>query len=620
MSTHILEYPEAVHQGAEVPAELRNQYLDLCSRITEENNGKVLQYQGERSLSMFNNITDAVNCAIQLQIDCSKISKGSIGIGVHSGHISMVGDDIAGDGIDIATSIEALAVPGSVLISDRIYQEIKGYPDFPTISYGAIPIKNIKNQVGLYALTNEGLVVPDRGQLRNAAFKHKGKRLAGRRILITAAVILIAALLYGGITWSRQNHLNDIDPSTKSIAVLPFVNLSNDPEQEYFSDGMTADLLSQLAKINDLRVVSRTSVMQYKDTNKSLRAIASELDATHILEGSVMRHNDQVRIAVNLIEAKTDNRIWSMDFDKGIDDVLQVQREVSLEVVKLMKANLTQAEKLRVEKPITTNQQAYDYYQRGQNLIRRTEGTINQLDEAIRLFEQAIVLDPKFSLAFVGLAETYLSYATWGRIPPNQAIPQARSAAMKALQLDDEIGELYQILGAISLYEYDFRTAEEYLAMAAKLTPSYVETYSWLGQMQLLQGNLQEALSYFRKAQELDPLSTMYTGYIVWAYYLHGQFENAIVAANEVLQDRPTDSYVLWNLANVYMGMKDYDQAIEVFNRRNLGTYTNWALGYTYGLAGSKAKAQDVLDHHLQKVVTELCSCSDDKCYFYGFG
>ena len=461
---------------------------------------------------------------------------------------------LRGTVFDTAIGIGELAIPGSVLVSDSIYKEVKGNSKYPITSFGTITIANLKKPIGLHALANEGLVVPDRSQLNTGSFNSISKALVLKRLAMVAAVVLVAMILYGAIRWSGQNPTVETVAQAKSIAVLPFVNLSNDPQQEYFSDGMTADLLSQLAKINDLRVVSRTSVMQYKDTNKSLKDIASELDATHILEGSVMKHNDQVRIAVNLIEARTDNRIWSMDFDKGIDDVLQVQREVSLEVVKLMKANLTQEERSRVEKPITTNQEAYDFYQRGQNLIRRTEGTINQLNEAVKLFQKATELDPNFSLAYVGLAEAHLSYATWGRVPPNQAIPKARDAAMKALHLDDEIGECYQILGAISLYEHDFDTSKKYLDLASELSPSYVETYSWIGKMQLMQGNLNKAVDYFRQAQELDPLSTTYTGFIVWAYYLHGEYEKAVMAANQVLRDRPTDSYVLWNLAKCVYG------------------------------------------------------------------
>ena len=525
-----------MQQDEQSAIDMRQRHRSIFNSITEKNHGKVLQYYGDGTLSMFNSIVDAVTCGLQLQLAFRKSPAIPVRIGIHSGDITLIGDEIAGDGVNIASRIEALAVPGSVFISKRAYDEIKNHGEFRVTSFGSIPLKNVQRRVGIYALSNQGLVVPDRGLIRNKAFKKMGMGVVGKRALLAAAVLFVITILYGVLLWQRQQQRVPNIEATKSIAVLPFVNLSNDPDQEYFSDGMTADLLSQLAKINDLRVVSRTSVMQYKNTDKPIKKIANELDATHILEGSVRKHNNQVRIAVNLIEAASDNRIWSVDFDRDLKDVLKVQREVSLEVVRLMQANLTEAERNRVEKIATTNQQAYDLYQKGQNLIRRTSGTVNQLDQAVQLFENAIELDPYFALAFVGLSDTYLSYATWGRMAPRDAIPMATKAALRAQQLDDELGECYQTLGAIALYEQDFQKASRYLTKAIELSPGFAETWAWLAKMYLLQGDLNEAVKFFRKAKVIDPLSTIYTSYTTWAYYLHGQFDRAMEVAEEVLQ------------------------------------------------------------------------------------
>ena len=583
--------------------QMRNRHRDTFNSITEQHQGKILQYYGDGTLSVFNSIVDAVSCALALQLAFRKAPEIPVRIGIHSGDITLLDDEIAGDCVNIAARIEALAAPGSVLISRRVYEEIKNHTSFEVVSYGEIPFKNVEYPVSILALANEGLVVPDRNKIRRKALRKVGRRVVAKRMMLAAIVLFIATFLYGFLLWYKQNHESLVGVSgPKSIAVLPFVNLSNDPSQEYFSDGMTADLLSQLAKINDLRVVSRTSVMQYKNTDKSLKKIANELNATHILEGSVLRHQDQVRIAVNLIEANTDSPMWSVDFDRDVKDLLQVQREVSLEVVQLLKADITEAERRRVEKLATSNEQAYDSYQKGQNLIRRTSGTVAQLDEAIRLFEQAIGQDPNFSLAYVGLAEAYLSYASWGRASPKDAIPKASEAAHRAQQLDDELGEGYQTLGAIYVHRHEYEMAGQYLQRALDLSPNYVETYSWFAKMNLLHGNVPEAVALFRKAQELDPLSSVFTGYIVWAYYIDGQYDKAIEVSKEVLKDKPTDSFVLWAQANAYIGKGDYSKAIEIFQRRTIGTDTNWALGYAYGRAGMEDEARQVLDFHLNKV------------------
>ena len=603
MVTDIEGYSDILQKDNTQAASISNQYRNTFNILTEKFHGKVLRHYGGGTLSIFNSAVDAVSCGIQLQLAFRKTVEIPVRIGIHSGDVTLREDEIAGDGVKIASSLGEFAEPGSVLISKQVYEEVKNHTEFKTTSLGILPIKQLKKRIGVIALTNYGLLVPERGTFRKRVYQKDSRGIIGKRVLWTAAILILAILIYG--IYDNEPMPTVGSSNQKSIAVLPFVNLSNDPSQEYFSDGMTADLLSQLAKINDLRVVSRTSIMQYKNTDKSLRIIADELDATHILEGSIRKQNDQVRIAVNLIEASSDNRIWSVDFDRDIQDVLQVQREVSLEVVRLMKADLTTEEKMRVEKTVTANQEAYDFYQKGQNLIRRTEGTTSQLDEALRLFQHAINLDPGFSLAYVGLADTYLSYATWGRTPPSKAIPAARAAALRAQELDNELGECYEILGAIFLHEQQYQKANQYLQRAIDISPGHVKTYSWLAQLYLLQGDLPEAINYFRKAERLDPLSTSYTSYIIWAYYIHKQYDKAIEVAEESLQRYPTDSYTLWNLGNAYRGKKEYDKAIEIFRKRVIGTETNWALAYTYGISGQSEQAHKILDYHLEKAARE---------------
>ena len=601
MFTDIEGYTATMQTNEELAMQIRNKHRQVFNTITNKYHGRILQYYGDGTLSIFNSIVDAVNCAVDLQKSFRKEPSIPVRIGIHCGDVTLVEDEIAGDAVNIASRIETLAVPGSVLISNRVYEEIKNHREFKVKSFGNFPLKNVKRQVKIFAISNEGLVVPKKGQIRERALQKTGLGVNSKRLLAAAVVLFLVTLLYGAFLWYYQKSAA-ADKGPKSIAVLPFVNLSNDQTQDYFSDGMTADLLSQLSKINDLRVVSRTSVMQYKNTNKSIQEIAKELDATHILEGSVRKFNDQVRIAVNLIEAKTDNRIWSVDFDREIEDVLEVQRDVSLEVVKLLRANLTDAERNRVEKIPTNNQKAYDLFQRGQSVLRHTVGTKNQMDEAIRLFQQAIALDPNFSLAYVGVAETYLGYATWGRISPREAIPKAKQAVERARAIDDELGECYQILGAIYLYEQEYETAKLFLERAIELNPSYVESYSWMARMELLTGNLDETIRLLRTAQQLDPVSTQYAGFITYAYYVNGYYDEGMNAAEEVLKIDPNDNWLLWNLGNIYIGKEEYQQAIQVFGNRSLASNTNWALGYAFGKAGLYDEAQRVLDYQLSKL------------------
>ncbi len=379
--------------------------------------------------------------------------------------------------------------------------------------------------------------------------------------------------------------------------------MSNDPDQDYFSDGMTEDILTQLSKIGDLRVISRTSIMRYKHTTKSIPEIAAELGVAHILEGSVRKYGDQVRISVQLIEAATDNHIWAEDFDRDLRDIFAVQSDVSLEVAKLLDAKLTFAERQRVEKIPTENTEAYDKYQQGKKIIRMGPGL--ERDQALELFQEAIEMDPNFSLAYVGLADAYLSGLTFGRTHPKEAAPKAMEAALKALAIDDELGECYASLGAIHFYLNDLETSEKYLNKAIDIAPSYDMSYNWLGWLNLLEGNLEQAIAFFEKANELDPLGFGYEFQIAWSYYLYRQNDKALEVVTRILAVDPEHHEALWQKANTLKAQGKYQEAIETFQKRSVGAHTNWVLGYTYGLAGNRDEAIKILNYQLKKRETE---------------
>jgi len=269
-------------------------------------------------------------------------------------------------------------------------------------------------------------------------------------------------------------------------------------------------------------------------------------------------------------------------------------------VANVLKAKLTSAEKQRFENTPTANTEAYDKYQKGQELIRRG-GTDVEFDEAVILFQEAIELDPNFSLAYVGLAEAYLFYAHWGRSSPKETIPKAMEAALKAQGIDDEIGECYGALGAIHLYLFDLETSEKYLKNAIDLSPSYVLSYEWLGRVNLLNGNIDQSIEFLKKAHELDPLAVKLKIDVAWAYYSFRQYDKAVEELEKILVTHPDNNYALWHLANTYTGQGNYQKAIDTFHKRTAGTHTNWVLGYTYGLAGNRKEALRILNYQLGK-------------------
>jgi len=577
MFTDIQGYTAMMQQDEEQAIKIRERHRDIFDSTTKKYRGKILQYYGDGTLSIFNSAIDAVKCGIEMQLAFQLDPKIPVRVGIHIGDIIFSEEEIIGDGVNVASRIESLAVAGSVFISDKVYDEIKNQKSIQTRTMGTFELKNVERPVNVFAISNEGLVVPEAREAKQmtatfwAEVKRRGLIRSGVAYLVVVLLlilllreanswltlpewsmqILVTALAVGFplamyLAWnyerspkgfvritSQQSWQNpysagqrkpltgtfiiaglvlvivimylyprflsvdrnqepidsavELPVMDKSIAVLPLVNMSNDPDQDYFSDGLTEDILTQLSKIGGLRVVSRTSIMRYKNTTKSIPEIGVELGVAHILEGSVRKYGNKVRISVQLIEAATDNHIWAEDFDRELKNIFAIQRDVSLEVAKVLKVKLTSVEKERFEKIPTSNTEAYDKYLQGKKIIRRGAGTSEDRDQALGLFQEAISMDPNFSLAYVGLADTYLSFVNFGRYSSKEALPKAMEAALKALGIDDEIGECYASLGAIYFYLNDLETSEKYLNKAIDITPSYDMSYNWLGWLNLFE-------------------------------------------------------------------------------------------------------------------------------------
>ncbi len=392
----------------------------------------------------------------------------------------------------------------------------------------------------------------------------------------------------------------------RSVAVLPFKNLSKDPEQEYFSDGMTEDIISKLSKIANLHVTSRTSVLMYKNTTKSIGQIADELGVSYVMEGTVQRANNKVRIIASLINANDDNNVWSNSFENELIDVFEVQSEVARKIAEELKITLTETEQRRIRQAPTVNTLAYEYYQQG--LFYSNQGpALEHVAKSKNFFERAIEEDSAFVGAYTGLAETYITYMDWGYAAPGDVLPQALMYAQKALELDSLSGEAYSAIGAYHIYAtHDYKKAREALEMAIALNPGYDVAYY---RFTILDWNLRDkeaAIRHIEKAIELNPLSLRSNAYRVQTFYLFRDYEVALRESERLLKIFPADNFLLWLQGNIYAELGDYPKAIGIFLSRSVPTReTNWALGYTYAKAGQKEKAIKIAEYLIEKSKTQ---------------
>ncbi len=414
-----------------------------------------------------------------------------------------------------------------------------------------------------------------------------------------AGVLVLALLLWRG----GGGLLESLKPSRiEALAVLPLENLSGDPEEDYFADGMTEALIADLAKIRALRVPSRTSVMQYKKAKKPLPQIARELNVDAIVEGSVTRSGNRVRITAQLIEAKKDRHMWAESYERDMRDILALQSEVARAIAREIKIQVTPQERARLARTRAVNPEAYQAYLKGSYYSsKRTE---EGLAKGIAHFEQAIETDPGYALAYAGLADSYSLLVRYGAVRPSEAMPKAKAAAKKALELDNTLAEAYASLAYASLhYDWDWQTAERQFQRAIELVPNYETAHQWYARYLTAMGRFDEAIAEVKRAQQLEPLSLIINSAVGYAYYFARRYDQAIAESRKALEMDPNFSRAHFNLGLAYEQKKMFPQAIAEFQKAiasSGGPLMEAALGHAYAVAGRRAEAQEVLDRLIE--------------------
>ncbi len=385
-------------------------------------------------------------------------------------------------------------------------------------------------------------------------------------------------------------------PRPRSVAVLPFLNLSGDPENEHFADGITEDVIAQLSKIRALHVISRTSVMPFKGRQQGLREIAARLQVATLLEGSVRRAGDRVRIVAQLVDAGTDENLWAETYDRQLTDIFAIQMEVALHIAAALKAELSPDERARIGREPTSDVRAYQLYLKGRHcFIRYTEEGMRQ---AIGYFEQAIERDPQYALAYASVAMAYTELGETGALNPDEAYPRAKAAATHALALDPELGEAHSTVAyGMFVYDFDWTGAEAEFKRALELSPGSADTYDLYGRLCSVLGRFDEAIALQRRAQELDPLA--HQSDLATALLRAGRYDQALEAASRAIEfDRnyarghSTLGWALFGKGRFDEGLAALERAVALSPGDTL-----WLaqLGQAYALAGRVDRAQEIL-------------------------
>lgn len=422
------------------------------------------------------------------------------------------------------------------------------------------------------------------------------------RLPIFGALFAIGLLALGlalNVGGFRERLFGSPKRMIKSIAVLPLENLPRDPKEEYFADGMTEALITDLAKIGSLKVISRTSVMQYKQTKKPIREIAQELNVDALIEGSVLRAGDQVRITAQLIDAATDEHIWAESYERETSNILALQREVASAIARQIKVKLTPQEQDRLGGSRTVQPEAYEAYLKGQ--FYRAKGTEEGYNASIDYFQRAIELDPDYPASYAGLAIAYVALGNFGFRPPMDVYPKSKEIARKALEKDPNLGETHAVLGYIKAnYDWDWPGAETEYKRAIELNPNFALAYDFYSYFLGVQNRIDEALAVRKKALELDPVSLAFNTNMGWTLRIAGRLDQAVTHLRKTLQlDSNFPRAHVW-LGQCYEVKRNYPAAIDEFQKAkifsNNSPYVLAALGHAYARAGRKEDALQILN------------------------
>jgi TolB-like protein/DNA-binding winged helix-turn-helix (wHTH) protein/Flp pilus assembly protein TadD len=417
-----------------------------------------------------------------------------------------------------------------------------------------------------------------------------------RWVIIALALVLILPILFVLLLRSRGR----VPAGIRSLAVLPLDNLSGDASQNYFADGMTDELITDLAQISALRVISRTSVMAYKGARKPLPQIARELNVDAVVEGTVLHSGDQVRITAQLIEASTDKHLWSQSYEGEFRDTLALQNRVAREIADQIRINLTPQEQAALKNVRVVNPEAYESYLKGRYFWNKR--TADGLKAALAYFNQTIEEDPKYAQAYSGLADTYALLGDWqyAVMTPKEAFPKAKAAAIKALELDSALGEAHNSLAfVLDGFDWDFDSAGKEFRRAIELNPGYATAHHWYAWHLSLLGRYDEAIAEMRKAENLDPLSLIINADLAELLVLAHSYDESIQQSRKTIEMDPNFALAHNQLAQAYLQKHMYDKAVAELQKAvqlSGGSPTSMAnLARAYVLSGNRSEAEKLL-------------------------
>jgi TolB-like protein/class 3 adenylate cyclase/Tfp pilus assembly protein PilF len=584
MFTDIVGYTALMGDDEQRAFEILNKSRSLQKPLIEQYGGKWIKELGDGVLATFSTVTDAVNCACSIIKGCESINNLKLRIGIHQAEVVFENNDVFGDGVNIAARLQSIAPVGGIYISETVRSNVANKKEINTLFIKEEILKHVKEPVRIYEVVIGGRETSQRSI--KTGYKETKKGIA-----------------------------------EKSIAVLPFINMSNDPEQEYFSDGMAEEILNSLSHLKDLKVAGRTSSFQFKGKNVDLLEIGRKLGVGTVLEGSVRKQGNKLRITAQLINVEDGFHMWSGKYDRNMDDIFAIQDEIALAITENLKIILLEKEKAIIIKNHTENTEAYEFYLKGRFYLNK-----RFLFQSLEQFKKAVELDPYFAKAHAGLADAFVILGFYNYLPAKEVMVKARDAANEAIRLDNSLCEPYCSLGMYyASYEWNWEEAKNNFRRSIQLNPRYVQSRVWFGHYYLcwIEGKFEEAERELNIAIELEPYNAMSHINKYAVLLTAGKLQDAFITAKQGYEMDP-DSVIgnrIMGLAHLYN--KQYAEAtgyLEFASKlSNYAAFNQVDLINLYTSIGSLEKAETVMGDLKMKLKDGKYVSSCIISYAYGF-
>ena len=590
----IVGYTRLMGKDEDHAFDLMKKNLEIHTEILGSYRGNIIKELGDGILATFETVPEALEASIEIHKRLQSIPDMQIRIGLHCGEIIFDHGDVFGDAVNLTARIQGIGVPSCILISEKAREQLPFKTDFNTQKLGMFRLKNVEHPVQLHAVTNPPCAIPKRSQiLDNIHFQEKNPWKFWA--VLSVSFILLTYLIYS-ILWNTSVWEKD-----KSVAILPFTNLSNNSEQEFFSEGLTADVITQVSKIGSIKVITKDAVEPFRGPDLPLDSIANTLGVSTILKGNIRWIGDKIRINVQLIDPSENKNLWAETYNREVSDIFEIQAEIASEIARVLNSNLSAAEKDQLNKAQTSSFDAYDLYLKGRELysLYRKQTTL----EAAELFKEAVRIDPEYALAYTGLANAYAQYLYFGE--GDQWLDSSMEASAKALAIDPYLAEAFTAQGSAYYYKGQNEYAKISFEKALVLNPNLSTAMGNLATVYFISGDLAKSLKLQSKSATLNPTNHLPYQITGWIYRVLDQFNEAHNWIDQSIEIQK-DPLSYEQKAFTYFEQNKIQEGIELANQVILVNNDTTSLGFVsagtiHFFAGDFEKAAFYLEESLRK-------------------